>query len=118
VILPYSNLNADLKKDINIHKNIIDYGISISRDNFSWHDNYCVVPDDLSVTYAIACASTSNAEIIYFAGLDGTCQSDFKSTENAIELYKKQEKSKKILSFTPTNYNIEAVPAIFGVVCE
>lgn len=118
VILPFSNLNSELRDSIHLSENILDYGIRISPNSFVWNENYCIVPNHLSVAYALACASYSKCRKIYMAGFDGTDVLDFKETEDALELYKRQLLSKPLFSITPTNYNLEILPVIFGVSCE
>ncbi len=119
IIIPYSNLSDNIKKSIIVDHNVVDYGIVVSQGSFAWYNNYCIVPNELSISYALASVSTSkSAEVIYFAGLDGTCSLDFKETEETLDLYSSMTNSIKLLSLTPTNYNVDVVPEIFGVLCE
>ena len=59
-------------------KEIRDYGIGLSNDSFEFHDTYCIIPNALVLSYALAVVTSGSVNNIYLAGFDGYDQRKFK----------------------------------------
>ncbi len=87
---------------------IIDYGLIVSRGEFSIADTYSVIPFDITIAYILSILLNSRVESISAVGLDGYEHSDIRQQEmiETLNLYNKCEMAKDIYSLTPTSYPI------------
>ena len=109
IIIPYSMLNSELKKNLNKKKNFFDYGFMIKNNTFISKKNFCIIPSLLVLPYAISFALNNGAKKIYLAGFEG--YKDYTSTKidtskETLKIILKKH-SKNIKSLTKTKYNIK-----------
>ena len=95
-----SRLNAS------IHS--IDYGVQIKEHTFMPHIDFCTIPYDLTVAYALSVALTAQAKRIILAGFDGYDAMDKRQQEmiRLFQLIQEQSQDKEIIAITPTSYPI------------
>ena len=100
------NLNKVISVD---YPHTLYYDIELKQDEFLAKKNYCILPNALAVTYAIAIAS-KNEKIknIFLAGIDGYDNLNSKNNELNLtfQLIKANTKC-NILSITPTALNLD-----------
>jgi 4-hydroxy 2-oxovalerate aldolase len=115
LITPLSMLPDHLKKDFE-NKEILDFGITISKENFKFHQNYCALPNSLVVAYSLAVANSGLANKIILAGFDGYDAGDPRRQEmdEMLKIYTKNSNALSLQSITPTFYEIP-VKSIFGL---
>jgi 4-hydroxy 2-oxovalerate aldolase len=89
--------------------NYLDYGISITEGAFNASLEYCVIPYDLTVPYALAIAINGGADTISLIGFDGFERGDIRQTE-MVELFsniKTKLPDLNLVALTPTTYPIK-----------
>ena len=100
------NLNRVISVD---YPHTLYYDIKLKQDEFLAKENYCILPNALAVTYAIAVAS-KNKKIknIFLAGIDGYNNLNSKNNElsQTFQLIKTNTKC-NILSITPTALDLD-----------
>lgn len=86
-----------------------DYGIRIKNNEFKIKKNYCILPSDLGLAYAIAFLTIGQADKIFLAGIDGYSDNELKNEEilSIIGKYKKLKNHKELISITPTIFPIK-----------
>jgi 4-hydroxy 2-oxovalerate aldolase len=89
-------------------KELLDFGIIVGEKEFIFEDNYCVLPNSLVITYALAIATSGKASRILLAGFDGYEAGDSRNAEmtEIFNLYNKNKDSLPLTSITPTCYQI------------
>jgi len=89
-------------------KNVLDYGLNIKKGVFEIKENECTLPYELSVGYALSCASIGGAKEISLVGFDGFDREDVRQEQmnEIFELYNKSTLRSKITALTPTTYRI------------
>lgn len=114
LITPFSMLPKSIKTKL-VNKKILDFGIIINNQGFSFNKNYCESPFSLVIAYALAIANSGKAKQIFLAGFDGYNADDPRNQEmnQLLKTYKEKENSISLTSITPTRYNI-FVKSIFG----
>ena len=107
LITPFSMLPTNLKKELN-GKKILNFGVKINNQGFSFYKNYCEIPVPLVMAYAIAIANSGKAKEILIAGFDGYKYEDprRKEIDKILKDYKDKKNSIPIKSITPTRYAI------------
>ena len=91
-------------------KKIKNFGLIVG-DKIKVQDNYCILPNALSIGYAISLCSIAGVKKIFLAGFDGY-KNNFALQEemnNYLLILKKEFNNIKISSLTPTNYRIKRV---------
>lgn len=99
--------NSILDENDSINKvKILNYGAIFSKKKFSVLENYCVLPENLSLFYALAVSIASGTKHITFAGLDGYEKNskNFLNIQEKLKYLKKFKRNIKFLSLTPTTY--------------
>ena len=116
LITPASMLPEDVKQSLK-GKELFDFGIAINGVDFKFNDCHAELPTSLVVAYVLAVASSGKAKDIYMAGFDGYGADDprHKEMDGLIKCYQQQEKMIKLLSLTPTRYEINT-KSIFGMI--
>lgn len=114
LITPFSMLPEAVKTNL-AKKVILDFGVIISNQGFSFNKNYCESPSSLVIAYTLAIANSGKAKKIILAGFDGYNADDPRSQEmdQLLKTYKEKPNSISLTSITPTCYNI-SVKSIFG----
>tara|TARA_B110000483_G_C18196364_1_gene543136 strand:+ start:2223 stop:3839 length:1617 start_codon:yes stop_codon:yes gene_type:complete len=101
-------LFVDLPNYKDIANNIYDYGFSINKDNLIISESNCQIPADLAAIYAFSLVTIGMAKKISLVGFDGYEKNDLRQEEmqNAIAMYKKNEKAIDLVALTPTSYQV------------
>ena len=104
LIIPKFKLNKMKTKIRNIK--FLDYGVLVKDQKFEFHNNFAVIPFNLTFAYAVALALIGKAKKIYFAGFDGYEKNHrlFNEMQKTIEIILKNNKSLKLVSLTKTKY--------------
>jgi len=115
LITPASMLPEDVQKELKT-KTLLDFGIAVNSAGFEFHEYYAQLPTSLVVAYALAIATSGQANKIYFAGFDGYGADDprYKEMEHLIKSYKNQTNAIEIISITPTRYELKT-QSIYGL---
>ena len=116
LIIPLSMLPEQFSK-IFEGKDIRDYGIGLSKEIFEFHDKYCIIPNALVLSYALAVVTSGSVNNIYLAGFDGYDQGDSRNDEvNDLFLkFKKAKPDSKVISITPTKYKNLISKSVYGI---
>lgn len=114
LITPYTALSPELQQKLK-SKNILDYGLNVSGDGFSFYEKGCSTPSPLVMAYAFSVLTSGKAECIYLVGFDGYEGDDPRNIEmnNIVKLYKSSEAALPIIALTPTRYDISSY-SIYG----
>ncbi|WP_323615052.1 aldolase catalytic domain-containing protein [Pseudomonas putida] len=114
LITPYSMLPIDVQKALT-NKNVLDFGLNVQPDNFTFGQTHCTIPTSLVVAYALAAASSGKANRILMAGFDGYPGEDPRNTDTnkLLRQYQDTPFSTPLLCLTPTRYDIDC-QSIYG----
>ncbi|MDC3104664.1 hypothetical protein OA383_02950 [Candidatus Pelagibacter bacterium] len=107
LVIPYSMLRDNLKKNIRLKNSFYDYGLSVANNKtIKIKNDHCILPFPLAVAYALSIAIAGKANSIMLAGFDGykASDSDKDNTEEVFKIIKNRFIKKKITSLTKTNY--------------
>lgn len=108
--LPLSMLPKKVTNKISLKKrNIKDFGISINLNKkIIIRKNYCIMPNALAISYALAIAIAGKTKKIFFAGFDGYRLNDTRNDETQLifKLIKQKYTGIKFYSITPNNYGL------------
>lgn len=115
LITPASMLPKDVLDSLK-NKKLLDYGLSIESDKFSFGEHSSVLPTSLVICYALAAITAGKASKLLMAGFDGYSADDPRNSEmnKLIKLYASQEQALELLSVTPTRYEIKS-QSIYGL---
>ena len=85
-----------------------NYGIQVKRNIFKFENNNAILPNSLAISYALAVCNSGKCKKIFIAGFDGYDKSNPKknNVDETIDLYKSTKGTAKIISLTPTLYNV------------
>ena len=116
LIIPLSMLPKQFS-EIFKRKDIRDYGIGLSKEIFEFHAKYCIIPNALVLSYALAVVTSGEVNNIYLAGFDGYEQGDSRNDEvNDLLLKFKQAKpTAKVIAITPTKYKNLIAKSVYGI---
>ena len=97
-------------------KEILDYGIEISKGFFRCFDNYCMIPNSLVFSYSLAMVTGGCANKIFLAGFDGYNSEDSRNDEiNELLLqFKNSYPNSQVISLTPTKYKNIISKSVYG----
>lgn len=114
LITPFSMLPTNLKEELR-NKEILNYGVEINNQGFSFHKNYCEIPVSLVMAYTIAIANSGKAKEILLAGFDGYSHEDprRKEVDQILNIYQNTSNVIPIKSITTTRYSIP-IKSIFS----
>jgi len=89
-------------------KHVLDYGLSVQKNTFDFHETYSVLPNQLVFTYVLALLNSGSASKIMLAGFDGYTPDDPRmiEMERLLSLYFSQHDNISLVSITPTKYKI------------
>ncbi|CAD5377017.1 4-hydroxy 2-oxovalerate aldolase [Pseudomonas sp. OF001] len=107
LITPYSMLPQDVQNSLS-NKQILDFGLNVQPETFQFTDTHCIAPTSLVVAYALAVATSGQAQKVLMAGFDGYGEDDPRSKEmqNLLEAYQKTAQALPLQSLTPTRYGL------------
>lgn len=108
LVTPYSMLPEDVKASLG-DKLVLDFGLNVQQDTFEFNNVHCTTPTSLVVAYALAIATSGQAQNIYMAGFDGYGADDTRTQEmkDLLEIYQCHGKSLMLSAITPTSYGIQ-----------
>lgn len=109
IVVPLKRLSKDQLKIFK--KNIIlDYGLEVQAGKFQFNKNFAIMPNSLTICYALAIANSGLSKKIFLSGLDGYSIDDPRRAEmdEVFKLYYLQKKYSEIVSITPTRYKIKS----------
>lgn len=107
LITPYSMLPDEVQASL-ADKEILDFGLNVRAETFSFFETCCIAPTSLVVAYALAVASSGRAKHVVMAGFDGYGADDPRSQEmqTLFEHYQAAEGALPIIAITPTRYGL------------
>ncbi|WP_226677964.1 aldolase catalytic domain-containing protein [Mesobacillus jeotgali] len=107
LVIPASMLSDNIHQAFQ-GKNLLDFGISIKENTFEFESNYCVLPNSLVFSYALAIAASGQATRILLAGFDGYGTDDPRTGEvnSILSNFTKVPVAPPVISITPTQYRI------------
>ena len=116
LITPASILPNDIKQKVKQGK-LLDFGIAIDVNGFTFNASNCTVPNLLVLSYVLAIATSGKAKQILLAGFDGYGADDprHKEVDNVFNLYQKTKDSVDFFSITETRYEIP-IKSIYGMI--
>ena len=108
--MPLKRLSENQLKDLAKNK-ILDYGLELQSGKFIFKKNSAVMPNSLTICYALSIANSGKAKTIFISGLYGYPIEDPKRAEmdEVLRLYSLVKKSPKIISITPTRYKLKSL---------
>ncbi|MEO0438033.1 MAG: aldolase catalytic domain-containing protein [Pseudomonadota bacterium] len=116
LITPQSMLPAEVRTALK-GKDVLDFGLGISRGSFSFASTHCNLPNSLVLAYALAIATSGRSDKIYLAGFDGFGDGDPRNAEigSLFELYMAHENSRDLTLITPSRYQVNKM-SIYGLI--
>jgi len=113
---PFHMLPDDVKAELK-GKEVLDFGLTIQVEQFTFESSSCTLPSSLVVAYALAIATSGQACSIYLAGFDGYSANDprKKETDDVFSAYQNSKASLPLRSITPTLYEIPSV-SVYAIV--
>ena len=116
LIIPLSMLPEKFSKFLK-GKEILDYGIGISDSGFRCLDKFCMIPNSLVFSYALALVTGGNANKIFLAGFDGYDSDDSRNDEvnEVILKYKNSYPNSEVIAITPTKYKNIISKSVYGI---
>ena len=114
LITPASMLPEDLQAAL-AEKELINFGVAISNNGFKFHKKYAELPAFLVIAYALAIATSGEANNIYLAGFDGYASGDIRNQEmtDLFNEYNNSPGSLSIKTLTPNQYQLKSI-SIYG----
>lgn len=115
LITPYSMLPEDVQASLS-SKCVLDYGLNIQPDTFSFNPTWCTTPASLVMAYALAVAASGKAARVLMAGFDGYPGEDPRNqdTNGLLKRYQEAANATPLLSLTPSRYDIPC-QSIYGL---
>ena len=109
IVLPLKRLNESQLKTLKKNK-ILDFGLEVQVGRFDFKKKSAIIPNSLTICYALAIANSGRAKKIFISGLDGYPVEDPRRAEmdDVFKLYFSLKKYKDIISITPTRYKIKS----------
>jgi 4-hydroxy 2-oxovalerate aldolase len=107
LVIPASMISDNIIKAFS-GKSLLDYGISIQENTFQFESNFCILPNSLVFSYALAIATSGKASRILLAGFDGYGADDPRTSEinHLLNLFTQNPNTPPVVSITPTQYKI------------
>lgn len=114
LITPYSMLPNDVRESLG-GKAVLDYGLNVQEGAFEVSDTHCTVPTSLVVAYALAVATSGQANRVLMAGFDGYGADDPRNIEmdKLIGIYLGASNAVPVVAITPTRYRIDSI-SVYG----
>jgi len=106
LITPLSMLNQMLLPTLHQH-HIIDYGVRVVPNTFTYSTTYCEIPSFLTFAYILSFLSASRVSELSLAGFDGYPLGDRRNDtiNSMLQLYEASPGSLSLTSLTPTIFN-------------
>lgn len=105
LITPASMLPESIRADLD-RKELLDFGLGLEKDGFEFHDTYCLAPNLLVLSYALAAVTAGRAARVMMAGFDGYAPGDTRNAEMEAMLsaFSRSGAEVQPVSITPTRY--------------
>ena len=109
LVIPASMLPASILSSLE-GKRLLDFGIAIESDTFSFCDTHCILPSPLVIAYALAIAASGKASRILLAGFDGYSSDDPRTSEmdKLLSDFQKNKDAPPLLAITNTRYKLQS----------
>ena len=109
LVLPLDRLPKKQKEKFNKLK-IYNYGLEVRTGKFIFGKKSSVMPNSLTIVYALSIANSAKSKKIYVSGLDGYPMDDPRRHEmdETLKLYLSIQKKSELISITPTRYKIKS----------
>lgn len=109
LITPYSMLPTDVR-DALANKQVLDFGLNLAPGIFAFGAVHCTLPTSAVVAYALALATSGQANRILMAGFDGYSADDPRNFEmqQLLEKYQTAGQALPITAITPTRYGLHS----------
>ena len=116
LITPASMLPEHLASKLS-GKEVLDYGICISKNGFEFHETYGVIPSQIVFAYALAFVSSGKAKNVFLAGFDGFGFADPRDLEinKLLQEFNLSDSGIDLISITPTEYVGLKLQSIYGM---
>ena len=116
LIIPLSMLPDQFRR-IFKKKEIKDFGIGLTNTHFEFHNSFCIIPNALVLSYALAVVTSGSAKTIFLAGFDGYPQGDSRNDEvnDLLFKYKASKPEAKVVAITPTKYKNLISQSVYGI---
>lgn len=107
LITPYSMLPQDVQASL-ADKEVLDFGLNVQADTFAFDETRCTAPTSLVVAYALAVATSGQANRVLMAGFDGYGADDPRSQEMEALLacYQHASQALSLTAITPARYGL------------
>lgn len=98
------------------NKQLLDYGLGVEAESFSFQETHCIIPTSLVLTYALAVSASGGAKRILMAGFDGYGAGDPRNEEieHMLEQFSAIAGVPDCLFVTPTYYPV-ATASIYAL---
>ena len=98
-------------------KKLLDFGISIVPDTFSFEETHCIIPSSLVIAYVLGIAASGKASRILLAGFDGYAADDPRTHEMDKLLidFKSVIDTPPLLGITNTRYKVK-VTSVYSMI--
>jgi 4-hydroxy 2-oxovalerate aldolase len=116
LITPASMLPESLRAELG-GKEIFDFGLGMDPGRFEFHQRYCLAPNLLVLSYALAAATAGKASKIMMAGFDGYAPGDARNDEMEAMLsaFAKSNAVIQPVSITPSRYKNLASCSVYAL---
>lgn len=107
LIAPVGLINEVVQETL-LSKQVYDFGLKVTDDEFSFSEKTCTIPKPLVVAYVLAIAASGKAKQVLLAGFDGYGADDPRTPEmdRIFEQYAKTPGACPVLSITTSTYKI------------
>jgi 4-hydroxy 2-oxovalerate aldolase len=109
-------LPIDVRRSL-ASKKVLDFGLKVEPNSFSFSETYCTVPTSLVMAYAFAIAASGHANAIYLAGFDGYPAEDPRNTEmnDIVKQFQAIDKAPPLIAITPSRYDVIKL-SVYGMI--
>ena len=116
LITPLSMLPKSLFNKL-IGKEVLDYGIGISKNGFEFNEKYGILPNQLVFAYVLSFIASGKAKKAFLSGFEGYGLGDIRNSEinELIDKFKQKEKNLRLIAITPSQYSGLEEISIYGI---
>ena len=107
LITPYSMLPEDVQESL-ADKKVLDFGLKVQSETFTFSHTYCVAPTSLVMAYAFAVSVSGKANRLYLAGFDGYVGEDPRNEEmnQVVRQFLGSGAKTPLIAVTPSRYDV------------
>ena len=115
LITPASMLPEDVIETLT-GKKLLDFGMTIDPEQFSYNEYYCTTPNALALAYALALVSAGKVRSVYLAGFDGYPPGDNRNgeVEAIFRALDDMEDAPEVISITKTRFKHLTQKTVYG----